>query len=78
MTETTQDTLDTSGLNCPLPVLKARKRLAGLPAGARLRLISTDPAAAADVPAFCEATGHLLIESDIGKDRLEFLIERKA
>ena len=47
------DTLDASGLLCPLPVLKARKRLKGMAPGAVLRLIATDPAAVVDVPHFC-------------------------
>lgn len=50
--------LDATGLLCPLPVLKARKRLAGMAPGAVLRLIATDPAAVIDVPHFCAEAGH--------------------
>ena len=53
--------VDARGLICPLPVLRARKRLAGLPAGAVLRLLTTDPAAAVDVPHFCAEAGHGLL-----------------
>ena len=61
MTDET-DTLDTLGLLCPLPVLKARKRLKSIPDGAVLRLLADDPAAAIDVPHFCQETGHKLLE----------------
>ena len=72
-----QHIVDATGLNCPLPVLKARKRLLALEPGERLLLIATDPATAKDVPAFCAATGHRLVE--VGEDdagRLTFLLER--
>jgi tRNA 2-thiouridine synthesizing protein A len=53
--------LDAVGLLCPLPVLKARKRLAALPVGAVLRMRADDPAAVIDVPHFCAEAGHDLI-----------------
>ncbi len=59
----TETELDALGLLCPLPVLKARKRLAALPAGAVLRLLTDDPAAVVDVPHFCAEQGHALIET---------------
>ncbi|MEL6318729.1 MAG: sulfurtransferase TusA family protein [Pseudomonadota bacterium] len=52
--------LDARGLLCPLPVLKTRKRLAGLPPGARLLVVADDPAALIDVPHFCVEQGHAL------------------
>ncbi|AVO39602.1 sulfurtransferase TusA family protein [Pukyongiella litopenaei] len=55
------DTLDAIGLLCPLPVLKARKRLMALPDGAVLELLADDPAAVIDVPHFCVESGHVLI-----------------
>lgn len=71
------ETLDAIGLLCPLPVLKARKRLSGLPAGAVLELLSDDPAAVIDVPHFCNENGHVFLrETDHGTHRA-FLI-RKA
>ncbi len=63
MTDPAEEELDALGLLCPLPVLKARKRLAGMPAGAVLRLVSDDPAAQLDVPHFCAEQGHDLLES---------------
>lgn len=59
---TTHD-LDATGLLCPLPVLKLRKRLGALPAGDQIRLRADDPAAIVDVPHFCAEAGHLLIET---------------
>ena len=53
--------LDACGLLCPLPVLKARKRLAGLSPGAILLIRGDDPAARVDVPHFCAEQGHDLI-----------------
>ena len=52
---------DLKGLNCPLPVLKAKKRLAGMQAGSRLWLETTDPLAVIDIPAFCADSGHHLV-----------------
>jgi len=57
-----EHTLDALGLLCPLPVLKARKRLQGLSAGALLRVEADDPAAIVDIPHFCTEAGHELIE----------------
>ena len=55
--------IDATGLLCPLPVLKARKRLSGMESGAVLRLIATDPAAVIDVPHYCAESGHELISA---------------
>lgn len=56
-------TLDTCGMLCPLPVLKARKRLMALAPGELLELHATDPAAQIDVPHFCAEQGHILLEA---------------
>lgn len=50
--------IDAAGLLCPLPVLRARKRLLAMPRGAVLRLVASDPAAVIDVPHFCAEAGH--------------------
>ncbi|MGP6085618.1 sulfurtransferase TusA family protein [Antarctobacter jejuensis] len=52
--------LDALGLLCPLPVLKARKRLQALASGELLILMTDDPAAVVDVPHFCAESGHVL------------------
>lgn len=71
-------TLDTRGLLCPLPVLKARKRLRSLPSGALLRVLADDPAARIDFPHFCAEQGHGLVgAADLPGGVLEFVI-RKA
>lgn len=69
--------LDATGLICPLPVLRAKKALKPLSPGQILRVIATDPAAAKDFPAFCEATGNELAATSDDGMRWEFLI-RKA
>lgn len=56
--------LDVSGLPCPLPVLKARKRLRTMAPGQILRVIATDPMSAIDMPHFCGEQGHTLLSSD--------------
>lgn len=56
------DKIDAVGLLCPLPVLKARKALKSLEAGAVIELHADDPAAVVDVPHFCAEAGHALIE----------------
>ncbi|MDI6029107.1 sulfurtransferase TusA family protein [Corticibacterium sp. UT-5YL-CI-8] len=67
---------DLRGLNCPLPVLKARKRLSAMQPGEQLSLETTDPLAVIDIPAFCIEDGHRLISSDAVEGGRRFLIER--
>lgn len=65
---------DASGLLCPLPVLKTRKRMKAMQAGQVLRLIATDPAAIVDVPHFCSQTGaELLAMHDDGPAQIYFI-----
>ena len=54
--------LDTRGLRCPLPVLRARKAMQGVAVGEVLRVLATDPGTVRDFQAFCQATGHELLE----------------
>ncbi len=70
--------LDTSGLNCPLPVLKARKALSSMTAGQKLQLIATDTGASKDIPAFCKMTGNPLLTADEHQGKLRFIIEKGA
>jgi len=70
--------LDATGLLCPLPVLKARKRLQSMPAGARLRMRADDPAAVIDVPHFCTQTGHTLIESSSDASGVQIYVLEKS
>jgi len=62
MTDAQQE-LDVKGLLCPLPVLKARKRLQTMAPGEVLKIDATDPAAVLDVPHFCAESGHELIDT---------------
>jgi tRNA 2-thiouridine synthesizing protein A len=55
--------LDATGLICPLPVLRARKAMRDVAPGGLLEVRATDPAAVKDFAAFCEATGHVLVET---------------
>jgi tRNA 2-thiouridine synthesizing protein A len=67
--------VDARGLLCPLPVLKARRRLAALAPGSVLRVLADDPAALVDMPHFCAGAGHELIGSeDLGHPSHAFLI----
>ena len=56
-------TLDLTGLKCPLPILRAKKALATLDSGAIITILATDAGAPADFAAFCQHTGHELLES---------------
>jgi tRNA 2-thiouridine synthesizing protein A len=67
---------DLRGLKCPLPVLKARRRLSEMDGGARIWLETTDPLAVIDVPAFCQENGHRLIETLAVPGGHRFLVER--
>ncbi|WP_102109254.1 sulfurtransferase TusA family protein [Oceaniglobus roseus] len=68
--------LDALGLLCPLPVLKARKRLGALEPGQILKMLADDPAAVVDVPHFCAEAGHALLEMRTEGAVLTFLIKR--
>lgn len=63
MTESAIHVFDARGMKCPLPVLRARKLMKALPAGAVLEVRATDPGAPGDFRHFCETTGHRLVES---------------
>ena len=75
MTQADQ-TLDATGLLCPLPVLKARKRLQGLDVGETLLVQADDPAAIVDVPHFCAEAGHMLVSSDLDGAIQTYLIRK--
>jgi tRNA 2-thiouridine synthesizing protein A len=66
---------DLKGLKCPLPVLRAKKRLDRMPDGARIWIETTDPLASIDIPAFCADSGHKLVETVRIDGGHRFLIE---
>ncbi|MFT4096915.1 MAG: sulfurtransferase TusA family protein [Rhodoblastus sp.] len=67
-------TLDVKGLNCPLPILRAKKTLKELPRGGVLEVLATDPGSVEDFPAFCKTTGAELLESTADNGVYRFLI----
>jgi tRNA 2-thiouridine synthesizing protein A len=69
--------LDTSGLNCPLPILKAKKALAGLSGGQVLRVVATDPESVRDFTVFTQQMGHALLESREESGRFYFLLRKR-
>ncbi len=71
-------TLDTKGLNCPLPVLKAKKAIKDLADGETLQVLATDPGSVKDFDAFCRVTGHELVESGEEGGVFSFLIKKVA
>lgn len=73
--ETIAKSLDVRGLRCPLPVLKARKAIAEVPAGGLLEVLATDPAATLDFRHYCNQSGHELVSAEEGEE-LRFLIRR--
>ena len=68
--------IDLKGLKCPLPVLKTRKAMQQLVSGDRIEVITTDPLAVIDMPAFCNENGHVLVETTENADQHVFLIEK--
>ena len=71
-------TLDAKGLNCPLPILKARKALKEVPTDGTLEILATDPGSVADFEAFCRQTGNELLEHAEDEGIYRFLIRKTA
>ncbi len=69
--------LDTRGLSCPMPILKAKKALNDLDPGQVLQVLATDPGATKDFEYFCRHTGHRLMESTESGGEYVFLIRRR-
>ena len=70
------DELDASGLNCPLPILRAKKAINKLESDQVLRIIATDPGSVKDFEAFCKQTGNELLETGQEGDKFTFLIKK--
>lgn len=68
--------LDLRGYRCPIPVLKARKRLETMAAGERLEILADDPVAKIDMPHFCAEAGHVLEHAAEHDGRLVFVIKK--
>lgn len=70
--------LDARGLNCPLPILQAKKALKGLAAGDVLRILATDPGSVKDFEAFAKQTGNELLESSEQGGEFHYLLKKSA
>tara|TARA_Y100000992_G_scaffold57894_1_gene35210 strand:- start:1860 stop:2090 length:231 start_codon:yes stop_codon:yes gene_type:complete len=68
--------LDTSGLNCPLPIIKAKKEINTMEAGQVLHIISTDPGAVKDFESFANQTGNELLKSEEKDSKFYFLMKK--
>jgi len=68
--------LDASGLNCPLPILRAKKTLGGMSSGQVLRIVATDPGSVKDFEAFSKQTGNPLLSSGEEGGKFVFLIKK--
>ena len=68
--------LDACGLNCPLPILRAKKSLAALARGQVLRIIATDPGAVKDFESFAKQTGNALLESTERDGKFYFRLQK--
>ncbi len=73
----TSEKLDVKGLQCPLPVLKARKKLLSMVPGATLIIETTDPASVIDFPHFCNESGHQLVTQTADDDVYTFTLKVK-
>ncbi len=73
----TDQEIDTSGLNCPLPILKAKKALTGLQSGQTLRVISTDPGSWRDFEAFARQTGNVLLSQEKTEENFVYVLQRR-
>ena len=69
--------LDTRGLNCPLPILKAKKALAEMESGQLLKVIATDPGSMRDFQAFARQTGNELVEQTTAADEFIHVLKRR-
>lgn len=70
--------VDAKGLNCPLPILRAKKALKDVAVGGTLQVLATDPGAVKDFEAFCRATGNDLVELKVDGKIFSFVIKRTS
>ncbi|OGI41338.1 MAG: preprotein translocase subunit TatC [Candidatus Muproteobacteria bacterium RBG_16_62_13] len=68
--------LDARGLNCPLPILRAKKALNGMTSGQTLKIIATDPGSVKDFQAFAKQTGNPLLESNEASGEYVFVLKK--
>ncbi len=78
MTERAAVELDLKGLDCPMPLLKAKKALNEMAPGALLRVIATDPGSVRDFEVFSRQSGNELLESVSGDGEFRYLLRKKG
>ena len=69
--------LDARGLNCPLPILRAKKALTDMTSGQVLRIVATDPGSVKDFEAFAKQTGNALVDQATGSSEYTFFLKKK-
>jgi tRNA 2-thiouridine synthesizing protein A len=72
-----QREIDTRGMNCPLPILKAKKALADMSSGDVLKIVATDPGSVRDFQAFARQTGNELVEQSSANDEYVHYLRRR-
>ena len=73
----TDQEIDTRGLHCPLPILKAKKALAGMESGQLLKVLSTDAGSLRDFQAFAKQTGNALVDQQTQGDEFVHVLRRR-
>jgi tRNA 2-thiouridine synthesizing protein A len=74
----TDKTVDARGLNCPMPILRAKKAMNEIPVGGTLEVLSTDPGSMADFAAFARQTGNELVSSEKAADCYRYVLRRNG
>lgn len=70
--------LDVKGLNCPMPLLKAKKALNEMESGEKLRVVATDPGSVKDFAVFSEQSGHKLLETAENSGTYTYVLQKKS
>jgi tRNA 2-thiouridine synthesizing protein A len=76
MSVTPDETLDCSGLSCPMPIIKTKKAIDGLQVGQVLKMIATDPGSVPDIDAWSAKTGHEVLSHDQEAEKYIFFIKK--
>jgi tRNA 2-thiouridine synthesizing protein A len=69
--------IDTRGLNCPLPILRAKKALTDVKSGQVLKIVATDPGSVKDFETFAKQTGHALLEHALANGEFTFYLKKR-
>jgi len=77
MDDLPDDTLDTTGLFCPEPVMMLHSKMRGIEVGALLQVLATDPSTQRDIPKFCAFLGHELVAQRVENDTYCYMIRKQ-